>query len=78
MNLYGKYFYKMLENNVAGVGGAFGQTTGHGGDLHSSDWYQPGDARNIFGSVPVKRNSRKKKRKKKAVRVQRRSLKNTT
>ena len=78
MNLYGKYFFKMLENNVAGAGGAFGQTTGHGVDLHSSDWYQPGDARNIFGSVPVKRKTRKKKRKKKTPRMQRRSLKNTT
>tara|TARA_R110000822_G_scaffold1158_1_gene5177 strand:- start:4984 stop:5298 length:315 start_codon:yes stop_codon:yes gene_type:complete len=53
------------ENNTAGSGGVFGLSAEigqHGGDVGNSDWYAPGDARNLFGS-----GEKKKKKKKKSV-----------
>ena len=54
------------ENNTAGSGGVFGLSAEigqHGGDVGNSDWYAPGDARNLFGSGEKKKKKKKKKKK---------------
>jgi hypothetical protein len=38
---------------MAGAGGVFGDSPEigtHGGQVGNSDWYAPGDARNLFGN----------------------------
>jgi hypothetical protein len=54
------------ETTMAGAGGAFGPNAEigmHGGDVGNSDWYAPGDARNIFGGQVSAKSSKKKKKK---------------
>lgn len=67
MKLFEQAFYKSLaENNAAGAGGVFGDagSMGHGGALSPmTDFYAPGDARNVFG-LGVKSKKSKKKNKK--------------
>lgn len=57
------------EDNLAGGAGSVfgsGASDGHGGDIGNSDWYAPGDARNLFGGgVPVVQRRKKRRKKKK-------------
>ena len=84
MSLFKKYFDKILqEDNVAGSGGAFGDTSSACGMFPGgSDSYAPGDARipTFLGSkLKKRRKKRKKKRgkktKKESIVMQRRNLK---
>ena len=68
--LFEKVFYNILNETMgAGDGGVFGSSTGmgHGGNVGSSDFYAPGDARmpKILGSSKKKKRKTAKKRKKK-------------
>ena len=69
-----KLFLKMLkEDNIAGAGGSLGVGGGFDpgdGEIGSSDWYAPGDARNPTPSGKVQTRKgigggKKKKKKKK-------------
>lgn len=56
-----------IETTVSGAGGAFGGSSDigtHGGQVGNSDWYAPGDARNLFGAIEGKPTKKKKKTKK--------------
>ncbi len=69
--LFEKVFYNILNETMgAGDGGVFGTSSGmgHGGDVGSSDFYAPGDARlpKIIGSSKRKKRKSSKKRKKKS------------
>ena len=68
MTEFNKLYNELLtELNIAGDGGVFGSadSMGHGGSLTpSSDFYAPGDARNIFGGVKRKKKRKKRARKK--------------
>ena len=72
-----KIFFKMIrEQNIAGAGGALGTGDGfdpEAGEISSSDWYAPGDARipKVLGKgkVQTRKGStggKKKKKKKKS------------
>jgi len=90
MNLFSKYFTKIIEEEIGmtsgGSGSAFGTSAGgeFGGMFPGgSDSYAPGDARipDLLGSKP-KRKKRKKKKKSKKVKkeeihIQRRKLVNS-
>lgn len=56
------------ENTVCGgvfaYGGPQAQVGVHGGDVGNSDWYAPGDARNLWGMGPAKKGKKSKKDKK--------------
>ena len=55
-----------------GTGSVFGDSPeigSHGGDVGNSDWYAPGDARNIIGGNIQGDNSKSKKKKKFARRM---------
>lgn len=72
MSRFEQLYYKLLELNTAGAGGAFGDapSMGHGGDVPGgSDFYAPGDSRlpKILGvySRNGKVNTNKRKGKKK-------------
>ena len=67
MTLFEKYFSQILqEDNITGGGGVWG-----GGDSigqptpFSSDFYAPGDARNIFGAGQASKKKSKKRKSKK-------------
>lgn len=86
MSLFKKYFEHVLnEDNVAGPGGAFGDTSSTGGMFPGgSDSYAPGDARipTFLGSKSTKRRKKRKKRrskktKKESIIIQRRNLRNS-
>ena len=73
-----RMFFKMLkEDNIAGAGGSLGTGSGFDpskGDIGSSDWYAPGDARipKVLGKGKVQSRKgstggKKKKKKKKKV-----------
>ena len=68
-----RMFFKMLkEDNIAGSGGSLGTGSGFDpskGDIGSSDWYAPGDARNPtpVGKVQTRKGSIKGKKGKKRV-----------
>ena len=73
-----KRFFKLLgEDNIAGAGGSLGGGAGFDpgtGEINSSDWYAPGDARNPTpsGKVQTRKGavgSKKKKKKKKKEKV---------
>lgn len=68
MSLFKKIFEKVIaEDNVAGDGGAFGDTGSNGGAVPAgTDFYAPGDARvpGILGSKPRKKKRKKGKRRK--------------
>lgn len=90
MNLFSKYFTKIIEEEIGmtsgGSGSAFGTAAGGGfGGMFpgGGDIYAPGDARipDLLGSKP-KRKKRKKKKKSKKVKkeeihIQRRKLGNS-
>tara|TARA_R100000963_G_scaffold26494_1_gene18078 strand:- start:81 stop:383 length:303 start_codon:yes stop_codon:yes gene_type:complete len=72
--IFEKTFFKLLrEDNIAGAGGSLGGGAGfdpEAGEINSSDWYAPGDARNPTpsGRVQTRKGvvgSKKKKKKKK-------------
>lgn len=86
MSLFKKYFEKILqEDNVAGSGGAFGDTSSTGGMFPGgSDSYAPGDARipTFLGNKSKKRRKKRKKRrgkktKKESIVMQRRNMKSS-
>tara|TARA_R110000824_G_scaffold215624_1_gene402150 strand:+ start:5329 stop:5856 length:528 start_codon:yes stop_codon:yes gene_type:complete len=66
-----RLFYKILkEDNIAGAGGALGTGAGfdpEAGEISSSDWYAPGDARNPtpVGKVQTRKGTTGSKNKKK-------------
>ena len=69
-----RIFFKMLrEQNTAGADGSLGGGSGFDptkGDIDSSDWYAPGDARvpKLLGKVQTRKGTaggKKKKKKKK-------------
>ena len=68
-----RIFFKMIrEQNIAGAGGALGAGSGfdpESGEVDSSDWYAPGDARipKVLGKgkVQTRKGSTGGKRKKK-------------
>tara|TARA_R110002167_G_scaffold43249_4_gene130827 strand:+ start:195 stop:464 length:270 start_codon:yes stop_codon:yes gene_type:complete len=85
MNLFEKYFNKILSENMSGDGGVFGSTSGAEGASFPAgrDFYAPGDARVpdiLGGKMPGKKKKRKKRRKKKSkvkketLNIQRRNL----
>jgi len=49
-----------LENNTAGSGGVFGTSQANPNPQFSSDWYAPGDSRNIWGNGKTKSKKSKK------------------
>ena len=59
------------EENTAGAGGVFGTASsmGHGGDVGNTDFYAPGDSR-----IPSVLGSKKTKKGKTKILVQRRSM----
>lgn len=64
---YKKGLKKVLEETTLAAGGAFGTDTGigtHGGAVGNSDWYAPGDARNLWGFPGKRKKNRKQKRNK--------------
>jgi len=78
MGLFSNIFSKILqEDNVAGIGGVFGNGPSVGGiynppsQINSSDAYAPGDARIPFAFGTTKKG---KKRKKKKILIQRRGM----
>lgn len=93
MNLFSKYFIKILsEDNVAGAGGVFGDVGGGTMFPGGGDIYAPGDARlpHLLGDRPKKKkktkkskrnkrkkNKRKKKVKREQINVLRRTLRNS-
>ena len=66
-----RIFFKVLkEDNIAGGGGSLGTGSGFDpskGDIDSSDWYAPEDARvpKVLGKVQTRKGSTGKKKKKK-------------
>tara|TARA_R100001594_G_scaffold20766_1_gene40212 strand:+ start:656 stop:934 length:279 start_codon:yes stop_codon:yes gene_type:complete len=65
-----KLFLKMLEEDMttgASFGGSNGGYNPGDGDINSSDWYAPGDARNPTPDGKVQARKKKKKKKKKKV-----------
>lgn len=64
-NLADIYGQMISEDMTAAGDGAFGDFTGHGGDLENGDWYAPGDAR-IPKTLGVQTRKGKLKKKKKA------------
>ena len=73
-----KKFFKLLrEDNIAGAGGSLGDGAGfdpEAGEINSSDWYAPDDARNPTpsGKVQTRKGAvggKKKKKKKKKEKV---------
>jgi hypothetical protein len=63
-----RLFLKMLEEDMttgASFGGSSGGYNPGDGDINSSDWYAPGDARNPTpdGKVQVRKKKKKKKKK---------------
>ena len=84
MNLFSKYFDKLIREEIGmtsgGDGGVFGAGGSHGGMFPGgSDFYAPGDARipDLLGSKKKrkKRKKRKKSKKKRLENIQRRNLK---
>ena len=67
-NTFEEIIKQMLaKENTSVTGGVFGDSPeigAHGGDVGNSDWYAPGDARNIFGGANSNKKSKKKKSKK--------------
>jgi hypothetical protein len=67
-NTFEEIIKQMLaKENTSVTGGVFGDSPeigAHGGDVANSDWYAPGDARNIFGGTNSNKKSKKKKGKK--------------
>jgi len=77
MGLFSNIFTKILsEDNLAGVGGVFGSGPSVGGiynppsQISSGDTYAPGDARVPFAFGTTKKGKKKKKK----ILVQRRSI----
>jgi len=68
-NTFEEIIKQMLaKENTSVTGGVFGDSPeigAHGGDVGNSDWYAPGDARNIFGGQVQGKKSKKKKGSKK-------------
>lgn len=67
MNLFEKYFIRNLlqEDNTTASGGAWGDGASVGQPTpYSSDFYAPGDARDVFSTVTDKKKKRRKKKKK--------------
>jgi hypothetical protein len=61
-NTFEEIVDEIQENSMASAGGVFGDSPdigSHGGQVGNSDWYAPGDARNIFGG-----NTKKSKKNK--------------
>jgi|SaaInlStandDraft_2_1057019.scaffolds.fasta_scaffold176193_1 hypothetical protein len=67
MTLFERYFIRHLlqEDNTTATGGVWGDGASIGQPSpYSSDFYAPGDARNVFGSVTSKTKKKKKKKRK--------------
>jgi hypothetical protein len=67
MTRFDEIYNSIMEDMIAGPGGAFGDLGGeeHGGDVGNSDWYAPGDARvpKIIGAKEKHKKSCKKHKK---------------
>lgn len=70
---YKKLFNKILEQNISGPGGVFGDASsmGHGGAVGNQDFYATGDARvpKVLGKTQTRTGTTGKKKKKKKLTV---------